>query len=613
VDSELTNLSFHDLTPQETRLPPALKRLLGLNLNFCPTPRSLSKEQIMDGFPHFERCVRLQALFRNKTNKIPVPKSIFCPNKTFIPPLAPANIETTLSLIKDSIQVASWTPKKTHNLNRTQRILLKTLMNRQDLKVVLTDKNLGPAILTRQQYIDLCLDHLMDTTTYIQKKAPAQAITKMVQSTLRSFYKKLFHQYCLHPDWNSTKIIKFELEEKKLNKFYGLAKIHKPKLCIRPIVSNAASILQGLSKWLDYKLRPYLLKTTSYLKDSDTLLQDIRNTQVQNNHILITFDVVSLYTSIPTEKGLKILSLICKDDEWCSAIVHGMSLILKYNYFEFGDTIWHQITGTAMGTPVAPTFASLYLAYFEETFLLPQFKESIEYFKRYIDDGFLLWKNDDKKPYEFKRFLALFTRHSGLKFTYEKFEDECPFLDLWILKDTDKYKTKTHQKQLNLYLYIPANSAHPPGVLKGLIYGLIKKYHKQNSSRQDYLNICSKLFSRLQDRGYKKETLKPLFVQAHKQAVQGSTSRKQLFYKIPYDPNGPSKDAIKKILQFPRLLNQLKPLGIDQLSICYLKPPTLKRKLCRTSFSTDISPTPASQSKKRSRLSTGQAEDPITP
>jgi hypothetical protein len=316
-----------------------------------------------------------------------------------------------------------------------------------------------------------------------------------------------------------------------------------------------------------------------------------------------------LYTNIPTDTALVHINHYVQNDNWGADIIQGLKVILKNNYFEFGDSRWLQLQGTAMGTSVAPAFASLYLAYFEERILLPQFQKFIVYYKRFIDDGFIIW-NQHEKPFEFNRFIALFTKHSKLKFTFEKFEKEAPFMDLWILNQSEFFLTRTHQKALNLYLYLPANSAHPPGVLKGLVYGLIKKYHKQNSSFDDFRVIVQKLFSRLQQRGYRSDIITPIFKQALSQVKVKQKSRRQLFFKVPFDPNGPSRFELKNLLQFSRLTALLKRyIKVDQLSVCYLKPPTLKRKLCPTKLDPEGSPTPTEQLKRR-KISIGVGVKP---
>jgi hypothetical protein len=79
------------------------------------------------------------------------------------------------------------------------------------------------------------------------------------------------------------------------------------------------------------------------------------------------------------------------------------------------------------------------------------------------------------------------------------------------LDTTDSIPTTLFEKPLNLYLYLPPNSAHPPGVLMGLIYGMIRCAYLLTSNPVDYRKYLSKFFTRLRYQGYLKQTLLPLF------------------------------------------------------------------------------------------------------
>lgn len=604
-------MAFHDLTPDDVSLPPALKRLLGLNLNYCPTPRAITKDDILQQLPAFTRTLRLRTLFKGTnqwSTRTSRDSAIYVPNSAYNPPPSTPVIEYALTRIQAKVSVASWIPSRSRNLTNGQRVLVKTLQFRPDLQVVLTDKNLGPAVMTRTQYIDLCLDHLLDQDTYKQCVAPQQAIIRLLRTRIRQFYNTIAKQHATLPDWSNTKIIIAGLDDKGMNRFYGLAKIHKPQLCIRPIVSNTKSVMQGLSKWLHFMMQPYLQRTSTYLRDSDQLLQDLRSIQATDDMILITFDVVSMYTSINIDFALQVIRQELHNDPWIDAIMFGLRVVLTSNYFVFGDLIWLQLNGTAMGTSVAPTFASLFLAHFERTLICDHFTSNLVYFKRYIDDGFIIWKQDKNKPFEFKRLQALL-RRSRLQFTFEFNPSQVAFLDLWIIRDNDKFMTRTHEKTLNLHLYLPAASAHPPGVLKGLIFGLIKKYKKQNTNSSDFATVCKLFYRRLRDRGYSNTILLPLFDTALHQASTSRTPLSQVFFKISYDPNGPSRARLRNLLDFSNLTRLCSTLHIDKLSICYTKPPSLKRKLCPTSLRLDCSPTPAARLYKRLRSASTSVGD----
>ncbi|KAG2503066.1 hypothetical protein JM18_009194 [Phytophthora kernoviae] len=387
-----------------------------------------------------------------------------------------------------------------------------------------------------------------------------------------NFYTQIAKRHAYDIDWGDTRVIVIGLETKRLNRFYGLAKIHKPVLCIRPIISNSGTVLQGLSKWLDFKLRKYLKTTSTFLQDSDQLLRELPDVDLQPNDTLITFDVVSLYTNIPITQALLIFAKILARDRWKVAILQGLELILRSNYFEFGDLRWLQLTGTAMGTPVAPTFASLYLGFIEDTKIKPLFQKELVYFK------------SDRT--------------------------EVAFLDLRIMRMNGNITTATHQKALNLYLYLPAASAHPPGMLKGLIIGLVKKYKRQNSSPADFAAVYQLLHRRLRDRGYAHETLLPLFKLALESSSAPNQTQRQVLFKVMYDPNGPSRATLRHLLKFDELNAHAKAIHVDRFTICYLKPPTLKTKLCPTSLNLDHAPTPASRLAQHRSLGTDAGGKP---
>ena len=83
--------------------------------------------------------------------------------------------------------------------------------------------------------------------------------------------------------------------------------------------------------------------------------------------------------------------------------------------------------------------------------------------------------------------------------------------------------TKTYQKPLNLYLYLPYSSNHNRKLFKGVIYGLMKKYREQNTHYSDYLRFTKLLYVRHLERGHQAATLKPLFLDAHAKIKQQRT------------------------------------------------------------------------------------------
>ena len=78
-------------------------------------------------------------------------------------------------------------------------------------------------------------------------------------------------------------------------------------------------------------------------------------------------------------------------------ITEAMEIVLENNIFSFNNNYLKQIKGTALGTKVAPTYATLVLAFLEEemykTVKIENFAKYIkEQWKRFLDDCFIFWE-----------------------------------------------------------------------------------------------------------------------------------------------------------------------------------------------------------------------------
>lgn len=81
---------------------------------------------------------------------------------------------------------------------------------------------------------------------------------------------------------------------------YFVPKIHKSQTNPpgRPIISGIDSLFMWLWSYIDGYLQPLVKEGKSYLKDSRQLIDELRNFEIEENDILVTIDVNSLYTNI---------------------------------------------------------------------------------------------------------------------------------------------------------------------------------------------------------------------------------------------------------------------------------------------------------------------------
>ena len=90
--------------------------------------------------------------------------------------------------------------------------------------------------------------------------------------------------------------------------------------------------------------------------------------------------------------------------------------VLKNNFFGFEHQTYHQKSGTALGTPMAPTVANLFMGWLEETLLEQSpMKIDADCRKRFIDDIFILWRGTQEDLDNFITFIN--SLHPTIKFT----------------------------------------------------------------------------------------------------------------------------------------------------------------------------------------------------
>ena len=131
-------------------------------------------------------------------------------------------------------------------------------------------------------------------------------------------------------------------------------------------------------------------RSWSYFKDSGDFIEKTKRiSNIPDDAILVTADVVRLYPSIPHELVLKALeeALEKRDSIQISTsdLVKMAKFVPQNNYFESNGETKQQISGTAIGTKFAPPYAYIFMDQVESEFLKTQIP--LVWF-RYIDDIF---------------------------------------------------------------------------------------------------------------------------------------------------------------------------------------------------------------------------------
>ena len=133
---------------------------------------------------------------------------------------------------------------------------------------------------------------------------------------------------------------------------------------------------------------------------------------------------------------------------------------------------------------------------------------------------FGLWKDDENHDdgiiTRYNNFKHDLNNFGVLKWEAEDLGNSANFLDITITLSGGSISTKTFQKALNKYQYIPPYSSHPKRMTRGIIYGLMRTYYLQNTASSDYKRIATLLFERHVERGWDRTstTLRDLILDA---------------------------------------------------------------------------------------------------
>ena len=168
----------------------------------------------------------------------------------------------------------------------------------------------------------------------------------------------------------------------------------------RPILSAIGTPTYTLAKFL-VPILSDITQNEFTVKDSFTFVDEIL-TQNSNLYMasLDSLDVDALFTNIPLDETIDIC--LKKLFETPDTVVKGISkndfcdllnLATKESFFTFNNKFYIQVDGVAMGSPLVPIMANIFLSHHEENWLNKcpiKFKPS--FYRRYVDDIFVLFE-----------------------------------------------------------------------------------------------------------------------------------------------------------------------------------------------------------------------------
>jgi len=303
--------------------------------------------------------------------------------------------------------------------------LLKDLRKNKNIVILKPDKGNGVVVLDRTAYDSVILKIISDTSKF---KVLAEDSTLLREGQLQRFLRKLKATGQLDADTYS----KIYPTGSRPARIYGLPKMHKPRGLysippLRPIVSSIGMYNYELAKYLCCLLQPHI-PFNYCTQDSFTFVGEIQKLRLSGN-FMVSFDAESLFTNIPLNECIDLaVKYVSEGNPDLKLSTNELK-----NLFHFATSRTHFLLkrdGVAMGSPLAPVLANLFMGHHENIWLETYRVSKISFYRRYVDDTFFVFETEQDALLFFD-FIN--TRHPNIRFTMEKEVDhKLPFLDVFI-------------------------------------------------------------------------------------------------------------------------------------------------------------------------------------
>ena len=142
---------------------------------------------------------------------------------------------------------------------------------------------------------------------------------------------------------------------------------------MRPIASSTGTVSYNTSKELANILKPLVGWTSHHLKNTKDFIHQIKDVKLLPDETIISYDIKALFTSVPIQPVINIIKNKLEKDKdlklrTSMSVEHITSLLeycLKSTCFVFKGQYYEQLEGAAMGSPLSPIIANIYMEEFE--------------------------------------------------------------------------------------------------------------------------------------------------------------------------------------------------------------------------------------------------------
>jgi hypothetical protein len=447
--------------------------------------------------------------------------------------------------------IATSIPHTNHEEHTIKSI--KNKIAKENLVLTKADKGNSLAILEKTEYIKKVSQFIDNCGSNILKFDPTIKYQKTLNTLLQNCPITI-------PPNSKFRFLNMNPSAPIL---YGLLKLHKPDIPIRPVASFVQAPTYKLCKLLNSLLPKKLNFEPHYtIKNSLDLVSKIKNIVVPPKALLVSFDIVNLFPSIPIPdlKSIlkKLLHVHVPSPLEISELSQLIDISLDQNYFRFNNSFYIQKSGLPMGSPLSPLLADIFLNELENRiFSVSKFRNNVQFWYRYVDDVVCLWTGSTRQLDMFLKEIN--TLNKSIQFTMEiEANNSLNFLDISIEHKTDKFCFNIYRKPTFTDTVIPADSSHSYHTKSSAFNSMIHRLLSIPLSQKNYNQELNTIYTIAQNNGYTRSYINSLL-----KKMSRSLILKSLYTPVSTVPDNKNYRRILHIPDVtPRISRHLKSLNI---------------------------------------------------